>query len=87
MNKLFKYADSTVKEVTDFFETRVGKLKDKKKTSGAAKKKKEKKNTKKRKRVYSNFSVAEFSEDIVVGSKSTAFYMENIVILQINARI
>ena len=48
----FNYVDSTIKEMTDFFVTRVENLEpkeDKKKSSAAAKKSKGKKFTKKRK--------------------------------------
>ena len=52
----FNYADSTIKEMTDFFATRVENLEPKntnKKSSAGAKKSKDKNSTKKRKRVDS----------------------------------
>ena len=58
----FNYADSTIKEMTDFFETRVENLEpkeDKKKSSVAAKK--SKKSLKKRKLEDSNSSVVDSS--------------------------
>ena len=60
----FNYADSTIKEMTDFFGTRVEKLepKEDKKTSSVAAKK-SKKSNKKSKREDSNFSVVESSEE------------------------
>ena len=60
----FNYADSTIKEMTDFFETRVENLEpkeEKKKSSTAAKK--IKKSNKKRKRDDSDSSVVESSEE------------------------
>ena len=60
----FNYADSTIKEMTDFFETRVENLEPKEhkeKSSAAAKK--SKKFTKKRKREDSDSSVVESSEE------------------------
>ena len=60
----FNYVDSTIKEMTDFFETRVQNLKpkeDKKKSSAAAKKFKE--SHKKRKREDSDSKVVESSKE------------------------
>ena len=60
----FNYADSTIKEICDFFETRVENLEpkeDKKKSSAAAKK--TLKNAKKRKREDSGSSVVQSSEE------------------------
>ena len=60
----FNYADSTIKEMSDFFETRVEKLEvkeDKKKVLAVAKK--VKKSHKKRKREDSDSSVVESSEE------------------------
>ena len=60
----FNYADSTIKEMTDIFETRVENLEpkeDKKKSSAAAKK--SNKSTKKRKREDSDSSAVESSEE------------------------
>ena len=59
----FNYADSTIKDMTNFFETRVEKLEpkeDRKKSSVASKK--SKKSIKKRKRDDSNPSVVESSK-------------------------
>ena len=56
----FIYTDSTVKDMTDFFEIKLENLepkKEKKKFSTVAKKPKDKKSTKKRKRADSNSSV------------------------------
>ena len=61
----FNYVDSTVKKMSDFFETRVVNLEPKggkKKSSADTKKFKDKKSTKKRKREDSNSSVVESSE-------------------------
>ena len=58
----FNYADSTIKEMTDFFETKVENLEpkeDKKKSSAAAKKPKHEISTKKQKQKDSNPSVVE----------------------------
>ena len=60
----FNYADSTIKEMTDFFETRVENLvskKDKKKSLVASKK--SHKNIMKRDREDTNFSVVESSKE------------------------
>ena len=60
----FNYAGSTIKEITDFIETRVENLEpneDKKKSSAAAKK--SNKSTKKRKREDSDSSAVESSEE------------------------
>ena len=60
----FKYADSIVKEISDFFETRVENLEpkeDKKKSSAAVNK--AKKSTKKRKREDSDSSGVESSKE------------------------
>ena len=64
----FNYTDSTLKEMTDFFETRVKNLKpkeDEKKSSAVSKKKKDNKSIKKQKRVDSTASVVETSEESV----------------------
>ena len=58
----FNYVDSTIKEMTDFFETRVINLEakeDKKKSSTDSEKRKDKKAFKKRKRRDMNSSVVE----------------------------
>ena len=63
----FNYADSTIKEMSDFFETRVENLEpkeEKKKYSAAAKR--SKKNSKKRKREDSYSGVVESSEESTV---------------------
>ena len=62
----FNYTDSTIKEMTDFFETRVENLepKEEKKKSSAAVKK-SKKTNKKRKRDVSDSSVVESSEESI----------------------
>ena len=60
------YADSTVKEINDFFETIVENLEpkeDRKKSSAAAKKSNDKKCTKNRKRADSDPRVIESSEE------------------------
>ena len=61
----FNYANSTVKEMTDFFETRVENLepKGKKKKASTAAKKTHKKSAKKRKREDSDSSVVESSQE------------------------
>ena len=82
------YEDSTVKEMTDIFETRLKNLEPKeneKKSSTAAKKSKDQISTKKQKRYDSNSRIVESSKGFSV--KNTASYMENVVILQINVRI
>ena len=56
----FNYADTTVKETTDLFKTKVEKLETKEEQrnfSVAAKKSKDKKSLKKRKKVDANFTV------------------------------
>ena len=60
----FHYTDSTIKKMTDFFETKVKNLvpKEEKKSSAAAKKS-HKKSTKKRKREDSDSSIVESSEE------------------------
>ena len=66
IEKGFKYADSTIKEMTDWIETRVENLEhkeDKKKSSVAAKKSIKK--AKKRKRVDSNSNVVESSKESI----------------------
>ena len=71
----FNYADSTIKEMTDIFETRVENLErkeEKKKSSTAAKK--SKKSTKKRKREDSDFSVVESSVESTETRRSTRKY-------------
>ena len=91
---VFNYADSTIKEMTDFFETKVKNLEpkeDKKKSSAAAKK--TKKSHKKRKKEYFDSSVVETSEEarkvlkFAVRARNTVFYMENAVILMTFAKI
>ena len=65
----FDCAYSTIKEMTDFFETRVENLelrKDKKKSSASYKKKREKKYNKKTNWDDSKSSVVEFNEEILV---------------------
>ena len=61
----FNYANSTIKERTDFFETRVENLepKEEKKKSSAATKKTNKKNLKKRKKENSSSNVVESIEE------------------------
>ena len=62
----FNYADSTIKEMTDFYETRVKNLErkvDKKKASSAFKK--SKKSHKKRKKEDSDYSVVESSKESI----------------------
>ena len=89
----FNCAYSTVKEKTDFFETRVEILEykeDKKKSSAATKKSWDKTFTKKWNRADSNSSVVKFSKESSVEHrevKNTLFYMENAVTLQTSARI
>ena len=64
MKQGFNYADSTIKEMTNLFETRVENLEpkeDRKKSSAASKK--SKKAHKKRKREDSDSSVIEFSKE------------------------
>ena len=73
----FNYADSTIKEMTDFFETRVENLEpkeDRKKSSVASKK--NKKSTKKRKREDFNSSVVE-SREMIKYSRSNKRYKES----------
>ena len=72
----FNYADSTVKEMTVFFETRVENFytKEEKKKSSAAAKKSLKKSAKKRKRKDSYSSVVEFSEESTVECRSNRKY-------------
>ena len=64
----FNYAYSTVREITDFFKTRVENLepKEEKKISSAAAKKSNKKSPKKRKLEDSASSVVESSEESTV---------------------
>ena len=62
----FNDADSTIKEMTDFFDTRVENLEpkeEKKKSFAAAKKSKDKKNLKKHKQEDSDSSIVESSKD------------------------
>ena len=71
----FNYADSIIKEMTDFFGTRVENLEhkeDKKKSSAATKK--SKKFLKKRKREDSDSSVVESSEESTKASRPTRKY-------------
>ena len=71
----FNYADSTIKEMTDFFETRVENLKskeDRKKSSAASKK--NKKSHKKRKREDSNSSFIESSNELSKAHRPTRKY-------------
>ena len=87
----FNYSDSTIKEMSDFFKTRVEKMEpkeDRKKSLGAAKK--SKKSHKIRKKEDFDSSVVESSEESTEGrcpNKSVVIYTENAVILWINARI
>ena len=64
----FNYTDSTIKEMTDFFETGVENLepKEEKKKSSAAAKKSNKKSATKRKREDSDSSVIESSGESTV---------------------
>ena len=61
----YNYADSTIKEMTNFFKTRVENLepKEDKKKSSAAAKKNSKKNYKKWKMEYCGYSVVDSSEE------------------------
>ena len=71
----FNYADSTIKEMTGFFETRVENLEskeDKKKSSAASKK--SKKSTKKRKRNNLDSSVVESSEEFTEAGRPSKKY-------------
>ena len=73
----FNYADSTIKEMTDFFETLAEDLEpkeEKKKSSEAAKKSKDKRSIKKRKQEDSNTSVVESSKDSSVEHKPIKKY-------------
>ena len=89
----FNYADSTVKEMTDFFEIRVENLEhkiDKKKSSAQLKKKKEKNALIKRKRGDYNSSILKSSIESFVGmdvARNTSYYMDNATILRIIAMI
>ena len=93
IEKGFNYADSTTREQTDFFETRVENLEpkgEKKKSSTVTKKLKDKKSTKKRELEDSDSIVVKSSEDSSVDHKcvkNSASYMNNVVILQISAKI
>ena len=81
----FHYTDSTIKEMTDFLETRVETLEtkeDRKKSSTCAKKSLKK--AKKRKREDSNYSVVVSSEKSTE-AKNTVFYMVNAAIIWILA--
>ena len=71
----FNYADSIIKKMTDFFETRVYNLEpkeDRKKTTAASKQ--SKKAHKKRKREDSDSSVVEASEESNKACRSTRIY-------------
>ena len=87
----FNYAETTIKEMTDFFEARVENLEpkeDKKKSSAAAKK--SKKAYKKRKREDSDSSVVEASEESTKTrrtNKNIASYTVNTFILRTVASI
>ena len=73
----FNNVDSTLKEMTDFIETRVENLEpkeEKKKSSAATKKSKNKKSTKNRKRVESYYRVVESSEELSVKHKPVKKY-------------
>ena len=71
----FNYADSTIKEMTDFFETRVENMepKEHRKLSSAASKK-PRKALKKRKREYSDSSVVESIEESTEARHPTRKY-------------
>ena len=87
----FNFADSSVKEMTDLFETRVENLKpkeDKKKYSAAAKKSPKK--AKKRKKEDSDSSVVESSKESTEAcrpSNKYCVYMLNVFILWTVAKI
>ena len=82
----FNYTDSTIKEMTDFFETRVEnlELKDNKNESPTAVKK-SKKSHKRRKIDDSNFSVVESNEQST--ESCHPFYTTNAIILRIVVKI
>ena len=87
----FNYADSNIKEMTDWFETRVVNLepKEEKKKSSAASKKSLKK-AKKRKREDSDSSVVESIKECTEArssSKKIVFYLVKSIILQIFEKI
>ena len=87
----FNCTDSTIKEMTDLFQTRVENIepKEDKKTSSVAAKKSLKK-TKKKKREDSDFSVIESSKVSTEARRpreNIVFCTENAVILQTVARI
>ena len=86
----FNYIDSTIKEMTDIFVTRVENLEpreDRKKSSVASKK--AKKSNKKRKREDSNTSVVESSDESTEARRPTRKYciLKNAVIPQTIAKI
>ena len=72
----FNYADSTIKERTDFFEIRVENLepKEEKKKSSADTKKSKKKSAKKRKQEDSDSSIVESSEESTVDHRPNRKY-------------
>ena len=72
----FNYEDSTIKEITDFFESRLQNLEtnEEKKKSSAAAKKSLKKSTKKRKLEYSDSCVVEFSKESSIGRRPNKKY-------------
>ena len=72
IKQVFNYADSTIKEMRDFFETRIENLEpteDKKNASMASKTNKDRKSSKKRKRNDSYLSAIESSEELSVEHK------------------
>ena len=73
----FNYADSTIKELSDFFETGVENLElkeENKKSSVAAKKAKEKKSLRKRKQADTDSKVIESSEETSVEYRQVKEY-------------
>ena len=69
----FDYVDSIVKEMTDFFETRLENL-EPKESSVATRKSKDKKSTKKRKQADSNSSIVESIKEFSVEPKTVKKY-------------
>ena len=88
MEQEFNYAESTIKEMTDFIETRVEILEpkeDRNKSSAASNKPKEKK--KERLRLQCRARLAKNQPKLAAQLVNTAFHTENAVILQIIAMI
>ena len=88
----FNYADSSVKEMTDFFETRVENLESRekmKKSSIVSKKKKDKKATKNRNEMTLSQGLKSPAKNILVNIglfTSNSFYIANVAILRIITR-